>query len=346
MKISITLTELATRIGAKVEPSPSEEPIIGIASLMQASKQEVSFFFNRQYRDELAKTSAAAVILAKSDQRFCKVPMLVMDNPYLGYARTASLFNPPTSHLPGIHPTAWVSPDAVLDSTVSVAPQAVIEAGTRIGRNVFIGPGSIVDCGVEIGDNCQLIANVTLCTGTRLGQRVIIHPGVIIGADGFGNANDAGKWVKVPQLGGVLIANDVEIGANTTIDKGALNDTVIGEGVKLDNLIQIGHNVQIGKHTAMAGAAGIAGSTRIGDYCMIGGGVRITGHIEVVDHVHITGGSLVHQSVREPGVYSSGVPLETNRHWHKNYHRFKKLDEMARRLQILEKKLGRMVENE
>ncbi len=336
MKISITLAELAKKIGA--ESSTSEElPIVGIASLMRAGTQEVSFFSNRRYRDELSKTRAAAVILAKSDQRFCQVPTLVMDNPYLGYARAATFFNPPRLHNPGIHSTAWVSPDAFLETTVSVAQQVVIEAGARVGHDVFIGPGCVIENGVEIGNNCQLLANVTLCAGTRLGQRVIIHPGAVIGSDGFGNANEAGKWVKVPQLGGVLIGDDAEIGANTTIDKGALEDTMIGEGVKLDNLIQIAHNVQIGKHTAIAGCVGIAGSTRIGCYCMIGGGVGISGHLELVDHVHVTGGSIVLQSIREPGVYSSGTAIEPNQHWHRNYHRFKQLDDMARRLQTLER---------
>lgn len=340
MKISISLPELATRIAAKLEGSPKENlQIVGIASLMRADAQEVSFFSNSRHREELANTHAAAVILASKDQRFCKVPMLVMDNPYVGYARAATLFNPPTRLPPGIHPTAWVSHYALLDSTVSVGPQAVIEAGAKIGREVSIGPGCVIGTGVEMGDNCQLAANVTLCAGTRLGQRVIIHPGTVIGSDGFGNANDAGKWVKVPQLGGVMVGHDVEIGANTTIDKGALEDTVIGNGAKLDNQIQIGHNVQIGEHTALAGCVGIAGSTRIGSYCMIGGGVGIAGHLELVDNVHITGGSIVLQSIREPGVYSSGTPIEPNRHWHRNYHRFKHLNEMAQRLQTIEKKL-------
>jgi len=232
-----------------------------------------------------------------------------------------------------------VSTDAIFDeSTVSIGPQAVIEAGAILGCDVVIGPSCVIGQGVKIGNNSQLIANVTLCAGTQLGQRIIIHPGAVIGSDGFGNANDAGKWVKVPQLGGVIIHDAVEIGANTTIDKGALEDTVIGVGVKLDNQIQIGHNVQIGEHTAIAGCVGIAGSTCIGRYCMIGGGVGIAGHLELVDHVHVTGGSIVLQSIREPGVYSSGTPLELNQRWHRNYHRFKHLDEMARRLQTIEKK--------
>ncbi|HDN28021.1 MAG TPA: UDP-3-O-(3-hydroxymyristoyl)glucosamine N-acyltransferase [Thioploca sp.] len=344
MMISISLGQLATLMGAQLEGAPTDDlPILGMSTLKRAGKQEVSFFsgssrfFGNKHREELAKTRAAAVILASSARHLCQVPMLVMDNPYLGYARAAAFFNPPAQKPPGIHPSAWVSPEAVLDASVSVGPQAVIEAGAKLGREVVIGPGCVVGTGVEIGDYCQLLANVTLCTGTRLGQRVIIHPGAVIGSDGFGNANDGGKWVKVPQLGGVIIADDVEIGANTTIDKGSLEDTVIGTGVKLDNQIQIGHNVQIGEHTAMAGCVGVAGSACIGRYCMIGGGVGIAGHIDVVDRVHVTGGSLVMQSISEPGVYSSGTPLEPNRRWRRNYHRLKHLDEVVRRLKTLEK---------
>lgn len=337
MTVSVSLAQLAKQIGATLEGTATEDlPILGITTLVRAGKQEVSFFTNSLHREELVKTQAAAVILANKDQQFCKVPMLVMDNPYLGYARAATLLNPPNPPPAGIHPTAWVSEDAFLDTTVSIGPQAVIEAGAKIGRQVVIGPGCVVGSEVEIGDDCQLMANVTLCTGVRIGQRVIVHPGAVIGSDGFGNANDAGKWVKIPQLGGVLIGDDVEIGANTTIDKGALEDTVIGKGVRLDNQIQIAHNVQIGEHTAIAGCVGIAGSVRIGRYCMIGGGVGISGHIELVDRVLVTGGSIVLQSIREPGIYSSGTPLEPNRRWRRNYHRFKHLDEMARRLQTLE----------
>ncbi len=341
MKVSINLSELATHIGAKVEGNLTDDLLVtGVATLSGAGKQEVSFFANSKYRKELLQTQAAAIILADKDRRFCKVPQLLMDNPYLGYARAVTLFNPVTPPPVGIHPTAWVSSEAVLDASVSIAPHAVIEAGAQIAADVFIGPGCVVGKGVKIGNGCQLMANVTLCTGTRLGDRVIVHPGTVIGSDGFGNANDAGKWVKVPQLGGVLVGNDVEIGANTTIDKGALEDTIIGEGARLDNLIQIAHNVHIGEHTAIAGCVGIAGSTHIGNYCLIAGGVGISGHLELVDHVHVTGGSIILQSILEPGVYSSGTPIEPNRKWHRNYHRFKHLDEIARRLQILEKKQG------
>jgi len=337
---SLSLAELATHIGAKLEGILTENvPIIGIASLSQAGTQQVSFFANGLYREQLSKTRAAAVILASKEKRFCQVPMLVMENPYLGYARAARFFNPPLQISPGIHPSAYVSPEAILAPTVSIGPQAVIEAGAILGQQVQIGPGCVISQGVQLEDECQMMANVTLCTGTRLGKRVIIHPGAVIGADGFGNANDNGQWVKVPQLGGVLIADDVEIGANTTIDKGALENTVIGQGVKLDNQIQIGHNVQIGEHTAIAGCVGVAGSTRIGRYCMIGGGVGISGHLELVDYVHVTAGSIVLQSIRTPGVYSSGTPLQPNSRWHRNYQRSKQLDEIARRLHTLEKTL-------
>ena len=341
MKVSISLSELATHIGAKVEVNLADDLLVtGVATLSGAGKQEVSFFANSKYRKELLQTQAAAIILADKDRRFCKVPLLLMDNPYLGYARAVTLFNPVTPPPVGIHPTAWVSSEAVLDASVSVAPHAVIEAGAQIAADVFIGAGCVVGKGVKIGNGCQVMANVTLCSGTKLGERVIVHPSTVIGSDGFGNANDAGKWVKVPQLGGVLVGNDVEIGANTTIDKGALEDTIIGEGARLDNQIQIAHNVHIGEHTAIAGCVGIAGSTHIGSYCLIAGGVGISGHLELVDHVHVTGGSIILQSILEHGVYSSGTPIEPNRKWHRNYHRFKHLDEMARRLQILEKNKG------
>ena len=314
----IPLRNLANKIGAKLENAASENlPITGIAPLNSANQDTISFFSNRRYRDDLKNSKAAAIILKDSDKAFCKQAMLVMDNPYLGYARAAQLFYP-------------------LLHTASIHKMASVEADAKIGKNVFIGAGCVVESGVEIGENCQLIANVTLCAGTRLGKGVIIHPGAVIGSDGFGNANDAGKWVKVPQLGGVLIADDVEIGANTTIDKGSLDDTIIGMGVKLDNQIQIGHNVQIGEHTAIAGCVGIAGSTNIGRYCMIAGGVGISGHLDLVDYVHVTAGSIVLQSITKSGVYSSGTPLETNRQWHRNYHRFKSIDQMAKRLKKLE----------
>lgn len=335
----IQLTTLATQIGAQLQGATAEVAVWGVATLRRASQNEVSFFTSHLYRDELAKTQAAAVILASKNQRYCKVPVLVMDNPYLGYARAATLFSPPVTLPTGIHPHAWVSPKANLDPTVSVCAHAVVDAHVTLGRDVSIGPGCVLEKGVKVGDQSRLVAKVTVCSGTRIGQRVLIHPGAVIGADGFGFANDQGKWVKVPQLGGVIIGDDVEIGANTTIDKGALEDTIISNGVKLDNQIQIGHNVQIGEHTAIAGCVGIAGSTRIGRHCMIAGGVGIVGHIEIVDQVHVTGGSIVLQSILEAGVYSSGTPLQLSQHWRRNYHRFKHFDEFAQQLKTCKETL-------
>lgn len=340
MNKTISLAELAFQIGALLEGTAEDGlPILGIATLTRAGPHEISFFTNGLYRQELAMTQAAAVIIAPNESPFCKVPRLVMENPYLGYARAAAWFDQSNPQLAGNHPTASVSPEAILAPTVSVGAQAVIEGGATLGQDVIIGPGCIIESGVQIGDGCHLRANITLCTGTCLGQRVLIHPGAVIGSDGFGLANDAGTWVKIPQLGGVIIGDDAEIGANTTIDKGSLGDTIIGRGVKLDNQIQIGHNVQIGDHTIIAGCVGIAGSTRIGRHCMIGGGVGIVGHIEIVDNVHVTGGSIILQSVLEPGVYSSGTPLQATRRWQRNYHRFKHLDEWVRRVQSLEQVL-------
>jgi UDP-3-O-[3-hydroxymyristoyl] glucosamine N-acyltransferase len=332
----ISLKELATHIGAQLEDASGDMLVSGIATLMRATPQQISFFSNPFYREELKKTQAAAVILADKEKQYCKVAKLLIDNPYLGYARAATLFSHPISPPPGIHPSAYVSPEAVVDPSASICAHAVIQAGVEIAEHVTVGPGCIVDHQVTIGANSHLVARVTLCQGTRLGKRVLIHPGAVIGSDGFGLANDRGVWIKVPQLGGVLVNDDVEIGANTTIDKGSLEDTFIGQGVKIDNLVQIGHNVTIGDHTAIAGCVGIAGSTRIGRYCMIAGGVGIVGHIELVDYVQVTGGSIVLQSILEPGTYSSGTPLQLNRRWHRNYHRFKQLDDIARRIQTLE----------
>lgn len=338
----IRLTILADQIGAQLDGVSTEIIVSGVASLQRAGKQEVSFFINRLYKEALKNTQAAAVILSSKDRHYCKGAALVMDNPYLGYARAATLFNPPVIQAQGIHPRAWVSPTAILDTTVSIGAQTVIGDNVVLGKGVTIGAGCVIEESVTIGDYSRLVANVTLCSKTCIGQRVLIHPGAVIGADGFGFANDRGAWVKVPQLGGVVIEDDVEIGANTTIDKGTLEDTVIARGAKLDNQIQIGHNVHIGEHTAIAGCVGIAGSTHIGHHCMIGGGVGIVGHIEIVDYVHITGGSIVLQSILESGVYSSGTPLQLSQQWRRNFHQFKQLHEMARHLNLFKKHFSKL----
>lgn len=338
--LSFSLETLAEQIGAKLEPSAAAlQPVYGVATLEAARAGHIGFYANSLYRNALQTTQAAAVIISPKEQALCPVPVLLMDNPYLGYALAARLFNPPPSIPASRDPSAWISPEAQLADNVSVGPHALIEAGACLAEGVIIGAGCVIERGVTVGANSELRPRVTLCRDTQIGTRVLIHPGVVIGSDGFGFANDQGRWVKVPQLGRVIIGDDVEIGANTTIDRGALDDTRIENGAKLDNQIQIAHNVVVGEHTAIAGCVGIAGSTHIGRRCMIGGGVGIVGHITIVDDVYISGGSVVLQGIDEAGLYSSGSPLQLNKDWHKNYLRFKQLNEFARRLSQLEKKL-------
>ncbi len=333
-----TLAELAAHLGAELS-GPGDRLIGGVASLVAAGPRDISFFSNRLYREQLAHTQAGAVLTHPAYREDCPTAALLLGNPYLGYAKVAALFAPAYPPPAGIHPSAWVSPEARVDPGASIGPQAVVEASAEIGPGVIVGAAGVVGRACRLGAGCYLHPRVTLYPGVILGERVIIHSGAVIGADGFGLANDQGIWIKVPQLGGVRIGDDVEIGANTTVDRGALEDTVLEEGVKLDNLIQIAHNVRVGAHTAIAACVGIAGSTRVGRHCSIGGGVGIVGHIEIVDHVHITGGSVVLQSISEPGVYSSGSPLQANRKWHRNFARMKQLEDLARRLQCLEEKV-------
>ena len=327
----ITLGALARHLGADLE-GPEEYSIDGVATLHRATPDDLSFLANRHYLKDLASSRAGVVIVEERDKARCTRHCLVVKNPYLAYARAASLLFPPATSPGEIHPRAWIAPEARLHANVSIGANAVVEARSVLAAGVVVGPGSVIHAQVEVGENTRIGANVTLCSGTHIGCRGIIHPGAVIGADGFGLAHDGTRWIKVPQLGGVSIGDDVEIGANTAIDRGALEDTVIEDDVRIDNLVQIAHNVYIGAHTAIAGCAGIAGSTRIGKRCLIGGGVGMVGHITIADDVHITGGSNVLQSILEAGVYSSGTPLQPNRQWHRNYVRFKYLDEMAESL--------------
>jgi UDP-3-O-[3-hydroxymyristoyl] glucosamine N-acyltransferase len=272
------------------------------------------------------------VVLREADAQDCPVTALVADDPYAAFARIAALFEAPAAATPGIHASAVVDPAASIDPSASIGPLATVGARSRVEAGAIVGPGCVVgeDCVVGVG--CELVARVTLVLRVRLGRRVRIHPGAVLGADGFGLAMDGGRWLKVPQLGGVMVGDDCEIGANTCIDRGALDDTVLEDDVRLDNQIQIGHNARIGAHTAMAGCAAVAGSARIGRYCLIGGGAGILGHLELCDRVVVTAMSLVTHSIREPGEYSSGTPLMDNRSWRRNAARFKQLDAMARRV--------------
>lgn len=334
-----SLGELAEYIGAELR-GDARVQIAGVATLQNADSTQISFLANPRYRRFLADTKAGAVILAAEETGAYAGSCLIIANPYLAFARIASLFNPLPKMNAGIAASAVIARDAVIDPSAGIGANVVIGSKVKIGAEVSVGPNCVIEDGVEIGRGTWLRANVTVCRGVRIGRNVLIHPGVVIGSDGFGFANDAGRWFKVPQLGGVVIGDEVEIGANTTIDRGALEDTVIEEGVKLDNQIQVAHNVRIGAHTAIAGCVGIAGSTEIGQRCQIGGGVGIVGHLKIVDDVHITAMSLVTGNITRPGLYSSGTPLELNQQWHKNAVRFRQLDELARRVKALERALG------
>ncbi|WJW76584.1 UDP-3-O-(3-hydroxymyristoyl)glucosamine N-acyltransferase [Thiohalobacter sp. IOR34] len=337
--MSLTLGELAERTGARLQGEPGLR-IEGVCTLQHGRPDCISFLSNPSYRKYLAGTRAGAVILAPEDAADCPVPVLISERPYVTYARVAALLSTEPSPEPGVHPSAVIGDGCEIDASASIGPLTVVEDGVRIGARVRIGPGCVLGRGCRIGDDSRLVARVTLCHGVQLGRRCLVHPGAVIGSDGFGIADDGGHWVKVPQLGGVRIGDDVEIGANTTIDRGALEDTVIEEGVKLDNQIQVAHNVHIGAHTAIAGCVGISGSARIGSHCMLAGGVGVVGHLEIADHVVVTGMSMVTKSITEPGVYSSGLAAMPNEQWNKVFVRLRRLDEMARRLRKLEKKLS------
>jgi UDP-3-O-[3-hydroxymyristoyl] glucosamine N-acyltransferase len=337
MGAGYTLAELAARCGGEVRGDGGTR-VDAVATLQNGRPGAISFLANPHYKRHLADTRSAAVILAPADAEACKVPALVTKNPYLLYAKVAALLAPESAVKGGVHPAAVVDPAARVDASAWVGPGAVVEAGAEVGARASIGPNCVILAGARVGEDSRLTASVTLCKGVSVGKRAIIHPGAVIGADGFGIAPDSAGWVKVPQLGTVRIGDDVEIGACTTIDRGALEDTVVEEGVKLDNQIQVGHNVRIGAHTAIAGCSAIAGSTVIGRRCMIAGGAGIAGHLEICDGVTITAMTLVTHSITEPGVYSGSLPMDTQQQWRKNSVRFRQLDGLARRVAGLEKK--------
>lgn len=334
----LRLADLAVGVGAELL-GDGDVRITHADTIQDATAGAICFLANSKYRQFLANTCASAVILSREDAPHSPVAGLISDNPYLTYARVASQLYPVVPARGGVHASAVVSASASVDPSAWVGPCAVIGANVEISAGVTIGPGCVVDDDCVIGENSRLIANVTLCTGTIIGRRVLIHPGAVIGSDGFGNANDQGAWVKVPQIGIARIGDDVEIGANTTIDRGALRDTVIADGVRLDNQIQIAHNVRIGEHTAIAGCAGIAGSTTIGKYCTVGGGVGISGHLEIGDNVHFSGQTLVTRSFREPGYYSGNLPAVPNGEWRKTIARIRRLEGVMQRLSVLEQQM-------
>lgn len=334
----LTLGQIAERLGAQCHGDPLRV-IEGVATLQSASPKQIAFLANPAYRAQLKTTAAGAVILAPEALVDCLTDSLVIANPYLAFAHVAAMLDTTPAPSQGQHGSAVVHASANVHPSVSLGAHCVVEAGAVIGENAMIGAGCVIGQNVRIGAGSRLWANVTLYHGVSLGARCILHSGVVIGSDGFGFANEAGAWIKIPQTGTVVIGDDVEIGANSVVDRGALDDTRIGNGVKLDNLIQIAHNVQIGDHTAIAGCTAVAGSSRIGKHCTIAGGVGIVGHIELADRVHVAAMTLVTKSINEPGAYASGTGMLPVGEWKKSVARFRQLDEMARRLKRLEQQL-------
>jgi UDP-3-O-[3-hydroxymyristoyl] glucosamine N-acyltransferase len=339
MTVTIKLGQLAEFLGATLRGDP-EKQITGLATLQEAGPAQLSFLANPQYRKYLAGSQAAALLLKEADAEGFAGNALVVPDPYLAYARISHLFDPKPKATAGIHTSAVIAADAVVDPTASVGPFVVIEAGARIGAQVTLGAHCFVGARSEIGEGGWLAPRVTLYHDVRIGKRVVIQSGAVLGGEGFGFANEKGIWQKIAQIGGVTIGDDVEIGVNTAIDRGALADTVIGNGVKLDNQIQIAHNVQVGDHTAMAACVGISGSTKIGKHCMLAGGVGLVGHIDICDNVFLTGMTMVTHSITEPGAYSSGTAMQPAAEWRKSAARIRQLDDIARRLKQLEKRVG------
>ena len=320
----LTLAEITSRLGGRVAGDPATA-VHRVATLESAGSGAIAFLANPQYRSQLSDTSAAAVIVSAENEALTALPRIVCDNPYAYFARVSQLFNPLFTQAPGVHATAVVAP------------------GARLGRGVSIGAHCAIGEGAEIGDGSCLYPGVVVYPGCRVGARAILHAGVVIGADGFGIAPDGGRWIKIPQVGRVLIGDDVEIGANTTVDRGAMDDTVLEDGVKLDNQIQIGHNVRVGAHTAMAGCVAVAGSARIGRHCTIGAAAVILGHLELADHVHVSAGTVISRSILTAGTYTGMFPFDENRSWAKNtavVRQLARLLERVRKLEAREKKNG------
>ena len=336
--MTITLGKIASHVGAELHGDP-DTIVNGLATLKSAKSGHLSFLSNHRYHRYLKQTKASAVIIAQDDLEGCPVSALVVDDPYLAYASVVSLFHPDSEIIPGIHPSAVISPSAIIDSSASIAANVVIEDNAVIGSGTFIDSACVIKSDVIIGSNTHLYPNIVVCHSVSIGNRVILHPGVVIGSDGFGIANDRGVWTKIPQIGTVIIGDDVEIGASSSVDRGALENTVIEQGVKIDNQVQIGHNVHIGAHTAIAGCSGVAGSTTIGKYCMVGGMSAIGGHLEIVDNVVIAGNSAVSTSIKSPGIYSSGIPAIEVRLWRRIVARIRNLDELGRRIVKLEEEI-------
>ena len=326
---SVTLGELASKYGCKLI-GDDETRVSKVSTLQDADQDSISFLANPVYKSHLSETKASAVILSEEDQENCPCASLICKDPYLVFTRISSMLDHSKSFHPEIHSTAVIHNNAIVPESCSIQPGAFIAEGVNLGESVYIGANSVIEKNAHIGENSWIAPNVTVMNDCIVGNRAVIHPGVVIGGDGYGfSENEDQAWEKIPQVGSVIIGNDVEIGANTTIDRGALSNTVIGNGVKLDNLIMIAHNVVIGDHTAIVASSSIAGSSKVGKYCRISGQVGITGHVEIADHTTLTARTSVMKSISKPGVYSSSLfPHQETKEWQKNVAKFRRLKKL------------------
>ncbi len=341
----LRLGDIAARLGGELVGDPQVE-ITAVGTLRGAGAGAIAFLAQPKFRPDLATTRAAAVIVGMDDREASALPRIVCKDPYAYFARVSALLNPPAPVEPGIHPSAIIATDAVVAPSAQVGPGCVVEAGARIGGQASLGAGCIVGARASIGPDSRLHARVTIYSDCVIGARSVIHSGAVIGADGFGYAPEGGRWLKIPQVGRVLIGEEVEIGANTTIDRGAIEDTIIEDGVKLDNQIQIGHNCRIGAHTAIAGCVGIAGSTTIGRHCMIGGAAMIGGHLTIVDRVIVAGSTVVTKSIHTPGTYLSVIPAEEAREWRRIVAHLRGLARVTERLRELDRRVRHLEQDE
>lgn len=331
-----TAGALAERFGLVLH-GDADATVTGAAPLATAGPGQLAFLANPRYAHLLASTQASVVIVDPEHVQGVRGTALVAADPHVAFARVSALFETALERPPGIHPTAVVHASAQVAASASIGPHVSIGEGSRVGERSIIGPGCVIGEHCSVGDDCELVARVTLVLRVRLGRNVRIHPGAVLGAQGFGLAMEHGRWLDVPQLGGVVVGDDCEIGANTTIDRGALEDTVLEEDVRLDNQIQIGHNVYVGAHTAMAAQVGIAGSVKIGRHCMLAGKVGVSGHLEICDRVTVLAMSMVAGPITEPGTYASSLPVTDVRTWRRNAARFRQLDALARRIPAAKK---------
>jgi UDP-3-O-[3-hydroxymyristoyl] glucosamine N-acyltransferase len=339
MTTTYTLAELAARFGGRVLGDDATR-VSQVATLERAGKGQIAFLANSKYRSQLATTQAGALILGEADAEASTLPRIISDNPYVCFAKVSTLLNPPPAMPPGIHPSAVIGLGAKIAASVHIGPHVTIGAGAMIGADSVILEGCSIGPRVMIGERAWLHPRVVICHDCIIGNRFIAHSGAVIGADGFGLAMEKGRWLKIPQIGRVVIGDDVDIGANTTVDRGALDDTVIEEGVKLDNHIQIGHNVRIGAYTAMAAMVGVSGSTSIGRACLIGGKVGISGHLQITDNVELLASTQVTKSIREPGTYAGPYPFAKQADWARNTVHVRHLDALTRKVKELQQQLA------